>query len=334
MVFDAKRIDSLAAPIERWWDRNKEMKWMDRRSSVAATRTGLPIIFLATILLFGRPVLASAVDAPEPELNRLAAEFIMGNTYFVLLHEFGHVLVRDLELPILGLEENSADTLAAVTLIKLDQKYPDQEMRFVRILAMSALSNILTWKTGIETEHSDILYWVQHGLSVQRFSRVACLIYGSNVEDYTWIPEIVGMPEERSDWCDDEFALADTAVDWVLQTYATDSNPKDETRDMAAFTVSYSSPRTPKQKQMLALLRSNSVMERTAGFFFDTFSLDESLAIQVKACGMPNAWWDAEERELVFCFELLEAFLNLSKTDAAKAMAKQIRKLELASGKS
>jgi hypothetical protein len=39
-------------------------------------------------------------------------EFILGNVVFVLFHEFGHALVSELELPVLGREEDAVDRFA------------------------------------------------------------------------------------------------------------------------------------------------------------------------------------------------------------------------------
>ena len=35
---------------------------------------------------------------------------MIGNVLFALVHEFGHVIIRDFDVPLLGLEEESAPT--------------------------------------------------------------------------------------------------------------------------------------------------------------------------------------------------------------------------------
>src|SRR5215467_10457041 len=46
-------------------------------------------------------------------------EFVAGNTLFILLHELGHVHFSEMNLPVLGREEDEADTFAAITLLKV-----------------------------------------------------------------------------------------------------------------------------------------------------------------------------------------------------------------------
>lgn len=69
---------------------------------------------------------ASAALARLPHLKRVpqekiqsAVEFVAGNTLFVLLHEMGHALIADMELPVLGQEEDAADSFAIVTMLKV-----------------------------------------------------------------------------------------------------------------------------------------------------------------------------------------------------------------------
>ena len=54
------------------------------------------------------------------QLQRLdRVEFVIGNTLFALLHEMGHVIIDDMKLPILGREEDAADTYAAIRMLQV-----------------------------------------------------------------------------------------------------------------------------------------------------------------------------------------------------------------------
>src|ERR1700678_178038 len=46
-------------------------------------------------------------------------EFVVGNTLFLLAHELGHVHIHEMGLPVLGREEDAADTFAALTMLKI-----------------------------------------------------------------------------------------------------------------------------------------------------------------------------------------------------------------------
>src|SRR5437016_3311471 len=46
-------------------------------------------------------------------------EFVVGNTLFALLHEIGHVVIAELNLPLLGREEEAADTYATIRMLRV-----------------------------------------------------------------------------------------------------------------------------------------------------------------------------------------------------------------------
>jgi hypothetical protein len=73
----------------------------------------------------------------EPRLKGLSeqqlidrVEFVLGNTLFILLHEMGHVHFSEMKLPVLGREEDEADTFAAITMLKYGTGFSQ------RVLAM------------------------------------------------------------------------------------------------------------------------------------------------------------------------------------------------------
>ena len=61
---------------------------------------------LALLLLLVAPAWA-ATPEPSPDETR----FITANAEFTLLHEMGHLLISELQLPVLGREEDAADQL-------------------------------------------------------------------------------------------------------------------------------------------------------------------------------------------------------------------------------
>ena len=46
----------------------------------------------------------------SPEKKKQLVEFVIGNTLFVMAHELGHGLINEMNLPVLGREEDAANT--------------------------------------------------------------------------------------------------------------------------------------------------------------------------------------------------------------------------------
>jgi Putative metallopeptidase len=74
----------------------------------------------------------------SPKDRQGLAEFVAGNMLFALLHEAGHAVVNELGLPVLGREEDAADSFAATRLIIAGSASPD------RVLAEAAKGWFMT----------------------------------------------------------------------------------------------------------------------------------------------------------------------------------------------
>ena len=243
-----------------------------------------------------------------------AAEFLVGNTVFVLAHEFGHAIIRDFKVPILGLEENSADTLAAGVLILAERATAATDAdpgAYSRRLGMAAVGNVLTWRSGLEVANPDLIYWAQHDLSARRAARILCLLVGSDPARFGWLVGDDVVPEVRAENCPDEYALAEQAVLWVLRTYGRfqDGRAADEGREIR---IQYFDPGSPAQARLLQRLRDSQVFEKVAAFYDRAFRFPAPLTVRLLSCGTPNAYWDIELRQLRFCYEVLETLEKLS----------------------
>src|SRR4051794_34922630 len=48
----------------------------------------------------------------SPQEKKQLVEFVVGNTLFVMAHEMGHGLINEMSMPVLGREEDAADSFA------------------------------------------------------------------------------------------------------------------------------------------------------------------------------------------------------------------------------
>lgn len=108
---------------------------------------------------------------------------------FVFLHELGHALIHDWDLPVLGREEDAADQFATV-LLSFGGR---DSLR----LAWAAAVQLLLVSQQQPNQHlaSDV-----HSSPLQRFYSIACLSYGSSPEEYSDLPETI-LPTSQGDQC-------------------------------------------------------------------------------------------------------------------------------------
>jgi Putative metallopeptidase len=115
---------------------------------------------------------------------------------FVLTHEFGHAVIALFGLPVLGKEEDAADSLAAVFFIKFvngGDQYAFDAAKFFH--AMSARQRKLA--------PSD--YWDQHSLDEQRADSIVCWVAGSSQRDYQAVSKLGIIGQDRLQSCPAEY---------------------------------------------------------------------------------------------------------------------------------
>src|SRR3954464_5241646 len=95
----------------------------------------------------------------SPEAKKQLVEFVIGNTLFVMSHEMGHGLINEMNMPVLGREEDSADAFAVVTAMKLGPTFSE------RILHEATMGWVLSSKED-KKEKNPIAYYDEHGLDL------------------------------------------------------------------------------------------------------------------------------------------------------------------------
>lgn len=118
---------------------------------------------------------------------------------FVLLHELGHLLVDQLDLPVTGREEDAVDRLATVLAIELVEGGADLAVAGADFFGVLGDSRS-------EFAHED--FFDEHLLDEQRFGDISCLVYGSDPDALARVARDAGIPQDRRARCAEEYAQA------------------------------------------------------------------------------------------------------------------------------
>jgi hypothetical protein len=250
-------------------------------------------------------VLEAAVpEAASPEVGRF---FVLANLEFTLLHEFSHMLIEELKLPVLGSEEDAADRIAIIVMLKARQHQSAEEV----IPWLFAVAG--DWYTEWELKDrpsGKIDYWDNHHLEIQRFHNIVCLIYGGKVELLEDLMDTEILPFERAMSCEAEYRQADHAVQWLLDTNGHSG------KIMATgeqFTVTYEQPIEGQNELMFDLLQSSRVAEKLVAALSARFSLPRPISVEFDNCvSEPDAYWHSPTASVTVCYELLGHFLNMA----------------------
>jgi len=139
---------------------------------------------------------------------------VIGATLFAFLHELGHALRHQLDLPVTGKEEDAVDQLATLILISGG----DQG---VEAALSGAYWFLLQGARAGENDARKLPFWDEHSLDQQRFYNIACLIYGSNPAKYEYLTKQNILPVQRAARCQSEYQNISKAWTKLLEPHMT-----------------------------------------------------------------------------------------------------------------
>jgi hypothetical protein len=241
----------------------------------------------------------------EPRLKNLTdqeridrVEFVTGNTLFILLHELGHVHISEMKLPVLGREEDEADTFAAIRMLAIGTSFSQ------RVLAKASQGWFLNERRDEQTGAKP-LYYDGHNLSPQRAYQIVCLMVGSDPAKFKTLADDAKMPEDRQQSCKRDYAKASRSWDMVLKPYR-----RGPDQEKTKINVVYGDAQGDFEvfaRSFRAVRILETVAERSAS----DYVWPAPFTMEMLSCNGPNASWDDETRTLKVCYQLAFDFAQL-----------------------
>ncbi|HTM78019.1 MAG TPA: DUF4344 domain-containing metallopeptidase [Devosia sp.] len=267
------------------------------------SRIRLVVVFLAVLFGMGAAFAAETSKAQRATMNRFAAN----NSLFVLYHEIGHMLVHQLSLPVLGREEDAADNMATWTLLRKNTPEADQALADA---ARGWLLSGIAYNSQIE---DDDLYG-NHSLDRQRAFQIVCLMVGSNDTAFRPIANQYAIDRDRQDSCSDDYSTLNRSLEGLLGTRAKKSGRGTQ------VTVTYHDA-SGDLRQAAAAFRASGVFDQVADEVRTHYSIATPLQFNAQRCGEANAFYDPESDEVIFCYELMQDFIDLYSVDMPEGIA-------------
>ncbi|CAD5110330.1 DUF4344 domain-containing metallopeptidase [Zestomonas carbonaria] len=247
-----------------------------------------------------------AAEPPSPPLSPEISRFVVANSEFTLLHEMGHMLIAELDLPVLGREEDAADQLAIMILFLFRDDLPEEEFD-AKMLAIVDYWRLESQRPRRAEER--VPAWASHALDEQRFYNITCLVYGSDTQRLDWLPRVAGLPMERALYCDQEYQQARKALDWIRH-----NNRRVAIQRRPRLQIVYDPPPDNRADEQLVTQIRQGGLEELARRVSQVFTPPRTLTLWVTACGSPDAWYNRDEAVLTLCYERLRHFRELAET--------------------
>ena len=235
------------------------------------------------------------IAALTPDEREELLVFVAGNALFTLYHEGGHMLVSELELPVLAQEEDAVDNLATVSMLAADTDDMD-------LLLTNAM---IGWFLIAEEDYDNLIFYDEHDLDQQRGYRMLCLMVGADEDAFQELAVDLGLPEERIETCAFDYEQAADSWEVVTDPFVRDS-------ETPAGQIEVLHDPAPKGLETVVLfLKESELMEQVAEELDTFYELPEKVTFRATTCQMENAFWDPQAREVTLCHELLGGFAEI-----------------------
>jgi hypothetical protein len=225
-------------------------------------------------------------------------EFVAGNTLVLLSHELGHVLIAEMHLPLLGREEDAADTYAALRMLTFGTSFSQHE------LAQAAQGWFLNDRRDQEIGEKP-LYYDEHNLSQQRAYQILCLMVGSDPDKFKGLADQMKMPETRQRTCKRDFAKTSEGWQTVLKPWLREPGDPETKID-----VVYGDGKG-MYDGVVNMFRSIQFLETVAANSAVRYKWPHPFTLKMESCGHPGTEYDDEARIITICYETPFDFAEL-----------------------
>ncbi len=231
--------------------------------------------------------------------------YVLGNIANTMIHEFGHALVSEFELPVDGSEEDAVDALANVVMVgETDSEYLD---RMIEAVADD-------WFIQGEYDESNAPSEDGHAIPADRGVAVVCILVGSDPEYFAEVADHAGLDAAEQQECQGVYEEAHAHWDDALAEHylADDEEPSIE------IPIHYGEP--AEGMEMIAeLIESSGLIEDIVEQMRWTVRFPNPIEVKVESCGEENAFWSPDDRQITLCHEIVLGYYNRATETAPDA---------------
>lgn len=233
-----------------------------------------------------------------------ALEFAMRDAKFIVYHEIGHMLIGELDLPVLGKEEDAVDALAAVWLLT-----DDTDDDSYNALVASADGWYFNALNSTASSIEDFSHYSDHSLDIQRAYNIVCMMVGMDQETFGETADIYDMPGDQQEACTYVYEQAVNSWDILLEDYLVDGEEGEP------IEIIYDEP--GEYEVFAEALQESGVLEHAAKLVMNNYVLPRPITFRAAQCGEANAYFSKSDAEVTYCYELAEFMFYLYLADIA-----------------
>ncbi|MEL7117409.1 MAG: DUF4344 domain-containing metallopeptidase [Pseudomonadota bacterium] len=213
--------------------------------------------------------------------------FVEANIIGIFYHELGHAVIDIEEVPIFGQEEDAADVFSIFMIDALFEE--DSAIDLAYAASFGFLGEVEM--RGYDVD--EIAWWDTHGPDEQRFYNTVCIFYGADPDARADFAADMGLPEDRADWCPEEYDQANGSWGVILD-------------DMLArgggTSIRYDGDDS----------LTGQIIAEEVTFLNEELQFAAPLNVVVESCGEANAFYDPSTREVIMCLEFEDHLFEMA----------------------
>lgn len=230
------------------------------------------------------------ISAEEAERALRAMYLHIG---YVAQHEVGHLVINELSLPVLGREEDAADSLSTLFMLAGDPQLTGDTLRVA----------VQAWIIGHNRSGPPPFQALagEHSLDLQRAYHAICMMIGKDPETFTPVADYLDMPTSRRERCGWEYERLARSWRTVLDPHRLAAGEAP-----GKVQVVYTEP-SPDLVPYAEILRDEGLLDILAQSLASEFRLPRELGFVGMNCGHPNAYYSPAQAQVTICYELAAA---------------------------
>ena len=252
---------------------------------------------VVVVLLCGALPAVAQTAGPGKKGLEEQRRFAANNALFVIYHEVAHLLIQQLDLPVLGREEDAADNMASWTLLNHGTARASQTLKdAVRGWFLSGIQ----YRSG--SAESD--YAAAYLLDKQRAYQIVCMMVGKDPAAFSAIARDYGLSPDRQTTCGWDYESVDRGLRSVLARHSSRSG-RGSTVNLTYHAV------TGALRSSAEAFKASGVFDQVADELRHSYNLSTPVRFTAKRCGEANAFYDPDRVEIIFCYELMQDYMKL-----------------------
>ena len=263
------------------------------------------LTFLAALIALGCSYMPLEAASLHKRINQLSDEqyndmmrFVMGNALFIMFHESGHMLIDELQVPVLSKEEDAVDAMSTIFLLQAEDGLYDAAL----------IDSTMGWMlmAADDKKHgSSSVMWGKHGLNEQRAFNIGCYMVGKDPGKFSDFAETIGLPKTRQESCAGDFEDLSKGWEKVLVPHMrTEEGP-------SPFTITYDETDDPDLQPFADFMKEKNVLSSIDTIINGLFEMPEPIKLVGTTCGEENAYWSNNKKQITYCYEFLAMHARL-----------------------